>query len=151
MIDVLNGLDGDPAAFDPRMFAVFGNHEFEKDKTKDAALLDRRIEESQFRWLDGNVTFAAGADGPPVVAAPNLAPTWIVESGGIRIGIFGLTIDIERLDTSTDFADPVATARAAHRRPARPRGRGGRRPDPSQRRATTAAAAGGARRRRART
>src|SRR6185295_477710 len=30
MIDVLNDLDGDPAGFDERMFAVFGNHEFDK-------------------------------------------------------------------------------------------------------------------------
>src|SRR6185503_2374576 len=29
MVDVLNGLDGDETAFDPRMFVVFGNHEFE--------------------------------------------------------------------------------------------------------------------------
>ncbi|HSJ76442.1 MAG TPA: metallophosphoesterase, partial [Gemmatimonadales bacterium] len=54
MVAVLNALDGDPAAFDERMLVTFGNHELDKGKTKHAAMLDRRIEESQFRWLDGN-------------------------------------------------------------------------------------------------
>ncbi|HQZ16404.1 MAG TPA: hypothetical protein PLD86_05965, partial [Vicinamibacteria bacterium] len=30
MISVLNDLDGDSAAFDPRMFATLGNHEFDQ-------------------------------------------------------------------------------------------------------------------------
>ncbi len=111
MIDVLNNLDGDPAAFDNRMFAVFGNHEFDKDKAKDAPLLDQRVEQSQFRWLNGTVVFANGADGKPVVAADNLAPTWIVESGGIRIGIFGLTVGVKQPEYATEILGPIETAR----------------------------------------
>lgn len=111
MIDVLNGLDGNPAGFDPRMFAVFGNHEFEKDKLGDAALLDRRVEESQFRWVNGNVVFTEDADGRTVVAAENLAPSWIAESGGIRIGIFGLTTDVKKPKYAAEFQDPIETAR----------------------------------------
>ena len=79
MIDVLNALDGAPDAFDERMFAVFGNHEFDRDTLEDAPLLDGHVEESQFRWVNGNVEFVAGADGQPVVAGENLAPTWLVE------------------------------------------------------------------------
>jgi 5'-nucleotidase len=111
MIDVLNGLDGEPSGFDERMFAVFGNHEFEKDKLKDAPLLDRRVAESQFRWLNGNVIFAEGQDGRPVIGGDNLARSWIVESGGIRIGLFGLTVDSKRPEYAAAFQDPVATAR----------------------------------------
>ena len=111
MIDVLNRLDGDAAAFDPRMFAVFGNHEFEKDKLADAAFLERRVLGSQFRWLDGNVDFGAGADGRPLVAGANLAPSFVVTSGGIRIGIFGLTVDTKRPQYVAGFRDPIATAR----------------------------------------
>lgn len=111
MIDVLNALDGDAAGFDPRMFAVFGNHEFEKDKLKDAALLDGRVEQSQFRWVNGNVVFAAGADGQPLIAADNLARTWLVSSGGIRIGLFGLTVDVKKPQYATQFQDPIETAR----------------------------------------
>ena len=111
MVDVLNGLDGDETAFDPRMFVVFGNHEFELGYLDQAGVLDQRVEQSQFRWVNGNVTFVDGADGAPLIAAPNLAPTWIVDSGGIRVGIFGLTVDSKKPEYASAFADPVETAR----------------------------------------
>ena len=110
MVAVLNDLDGNPEAFDDRMIAVFGNHEFEKSKMKDAPLLDKRIEESQFLWLGGNVTFKTGEDGKPLVDARNLARTIVIESGGIAIGIFGLTIPTDGVQYA-DFAGPVATAK----------------------------------------
>lgn len=111
MIAVLNALDGDPAAFDERMFAVFGNHEFDKGKTKNAAMLDRRIEESQFRWLGGNITFAAGENGQPLVVSPNIERGRIVESGGIRLGIFGVTIPTVGIEYVKEFAGPEDTVR----------------------------------------
>ena len=111
MVAVLNALDGDPAAFDERMFVAFGNHEFDKGKTKNAPMLDRRIGESQFRWLGGNVTFAPGGDGKPLVEAPNLERGRIVESGGIRLGIFGVTIPTQGVEYVQGFADPEATVR----------------------------------------
>ena len=111
MVTVLNALDGDPAAFDERMLVTFGNHEFDKGKTKNAAMLDRRIEESQFRWLDGNITFAAGQDGQPLIAAQNLERDRIVESGGIRLGIFGITIPTLGVEYVKDFEGPEAAVR----------------------------------------
>lgn len=111
MVAVLNALDGDPAAFDERMLVAFGNHEFDKGKMKHAAMLDKRIEESRFRWLDGNITFATGEDGKPLIDAPNLERGRIVESGGIRLGIFGLTIPTLGVEYVKDFAGPDAAAR----------------------------------------
>lgn len=111
MVAVLNALDGDPAAVDERMLAVFGNHEFDKGKMKDAAMLDRRIEESQFRWLGGNITFAAGEDGQPLIAGPNLERGRIVESGGIRLGIFGVTIPTIGIEYVKEFAGPETAVR----------------------------------------
>lgn len=111
MIDVLNLLDGDAAGFDRRLFIVFGNHEFDRDDLADAALLDQRVEESQFSWVNGNVVFVQEADGKPLVDAANLTPTALVESGGIRIGIFGLTTDIKHPAFVESFRDPAATAR----------------------------------------
>lgn len=110
MISVLNALDGN-TAFDDRMLAVFGNHEFEKSKLKDAAILDQRVEESQFRWLGSNVVFKKGEDGRPLVDAPNLARTDVLVSGGIRIGFFGVTIPTEGVAYVDEFQDPVETAR----------------------------------------
>ncbi len=112
MIAAMNVLDGDAAAFDPRMFVVFGNHEFERPRLRDAASLDERIETSQFSWLGGNVSFVNGPDGEPLIAAKNLAGTALVESGGIRVGIFGVTIPSVGVDYIKDIAGEQATARA---------------------------------------
>lgn len=118
MVDVMNLLDGDPQGFDRRLFAVIGNHEVEKKKAEDAALLDGRVEQSQWTWLAGNIEFAEGSDGAPgdpsdpAVAASNLVPSALVESGGIRIGIFGVTIPTAGVQYVERFADPVETARS---------------------------------------
>ncbi|HWM90705.1 MAG TPA: bifunctional metallophosphatase/5'-nucleotidase [Thermoanaerobaculia bacterium] len=109
MVEVLNVLDGN-SAFDDRMLVVFGNHELEKKSLQDAAMLDKRIETSQFRWLGGNLVFKNGEDGKPLVDAPNLARTALVESGGIQIGIFGVTIPTAA-DYVERFDDPIETAR----------------------------------------
>jgi 2',3'-cyclic-nucleotide 2'-phosphodiesterase (5'-nucleotidase family) len=111
MIAVLNDLDGDPAAFDPRMFVTLGNHEFEKTKLAEASVLDARLLEAQFHWFGGNITFKTGADGKPLIAAPNLSRTALVTSGGLRIGLFGLTIPMTSVEYVADFAGPEATAR----------------------------------------
>lgn len=114
MISVLNLLDGDPAAFDGRMLAVFGNHEFEKPKLADAGVLAGRVKGSQFRWLAGNVVFKKGADGKPLVgggAGGPVSRTVLVESGGIRIGLFGITIPTLGVEYVEDFQGPDAVAK----------------------------------------
>lgn len=113
MIDVLSYLDGDGEAFDEQMFFVPGNHEFDKGKMKDAALVQSRIDESQFTWLDTNLRWATGEDGQPVVAAENLVASKIVESGGVRVGIFGLVTNFKDPDYIAEFLDLEKTAREA--------------------------------------
>lgn len=114
MVAVLNDLDGDPQADDPRMFVTFGNHEFERPKLADAGVLAARVKESQFHWLGGNVVFKKGADGQPLVgggAVSQVSRTALIESGGIRIGLFGITIPTTGVEYVDDFAGPEATAR----------------------------------------
>jgi 2',3'-cyclic-nucleotide 2'-phosphodiesterase (5'-nucleotidase family) len=111
MIDLLNRLDGDAQAFDERMVATFGNHEFDKDKASDAGSLQARLRESQFRWLDSNIRFARGEDGIPLVSAPNLLETHLIEVGGIRLGLFSATTEVKHPEYVASFADPVQTAR----------------------------------------
>lgn len=114
MIEVLNALDGDPAGFDARMIATFGNHEFDKGKLEDAAMLDARVDESQFNWLGTTVTFKTGADSQPLVGGPNVLREQLLELGGVRIGVFSLLVTsanpayIEPLPS-----DHVAQAQAA--------------------------------------
>lgn len=111
MIAAMNLLDGDGAAFDRQMFVVFGNHEFERGKLKDAVFLKGRIESSQFQWLGGNITFKNGHDGRPLVSASNLSRTALVQSGGLKLGIFGITIPTIGIEYVEGFAGEQATAR----------------------------------------
>lgn len=111
MVSVMNALDGDAKAFDPRMFVTFGNHEFDQGGAKGASVLRSRIDGSQFRWLAGNITFARAADGAPLIESDHLSRTALVESGGIRIGIFGITIPLPHVDYVAEFAGEQATAR----------------------------------------
>ncbi len=110
MVDALNALDAGPG-FDERLLVTFGNHEFDKTKLADAPLLDRRVEESQFRWLGSNVIFKTGADGQPLVTAEQLVDTALVDSGGVRVGVFSHTIGSTHPDYVDAFTDAVATAR----------------------------------------
>jgi 2',3'-cyclic-nucleotide 2'-phosphodiesterase (5'-nucleotidase family) len=112
MVEMMNALDGAPGVDDPRMFVVFGNHEFDRSKQKHAALLQARIDQSEFQWLGTNIRFAQEA-GEPLVASDNLKVSRIVESGGVRVGIFGLTTDkrpANKIAYVDEFIDPVRVA-----------------------------------------
>lgn len=112
MIDVLNLMDGDarPGRLDERMFVVLGNHEFEKESCKADPVLQRRIAEADFYWLHTNVSALPCDDRRPRLAGANLLQGHIVEVGGLRIGLFGLTIQTE--SDAFAFGDARKTARA---------------------------------------
>jgi 5'-nucleotidase len=87
-------------------YAVYGNHEFDFGP----GVLTDRMKESRFGWLGANVvdkkTGKIFADTPPFV---------IREFGGVKVGIFGITLQ-ETAQTSNpgpdlEFRDPCATAR----------------------------------------
>ena len=115
MVDVMNFLDGDPEAFDPRMLVTFGNHEFDRARLQHAAELDQRLAESQFRWLGTDLVWTRGDDGKPLVDDENLVRTVEMELGGLRVGIFSLTLDSQHPAYVERFEDPVATAREQSR------------------------------------
>ena len=112
MIDVLNLMDGDatPGRIDARMFAVFGNHEFDDKACGGASPLQQRVAESDFVWLHGNVAFTACPDGQAALIAANLAQARIADVGGLRVGLFGLTIDSAH--PGIKVVDPLAAATA---------------------------------------
>jgi len=113
MVEMMNALDGAPGVDDPHMFVVFGNHEFDKSRKKHAANLQARIDQSEFQWLGSNIRFSQ-EEGEPLVASDNLKVSKIVESGGVRVGIFGLTTDKKPADKIAYvdvFLDPVRVAR----------------------------------------
>ena len=100
MIEVLDALDGDVGAVDERMFVVFGNHEFDAGDDADGPALDATIAASQFWWLGTNITFKTGAEGP-IVADDKLVNDAIVDCGGLKVWIFGLTTDGKSATNST--------------------------------------------------
>ena len=73
MIDMANAVGID--------YAVLGNHEFDFGPE----VLQARVAESSFRWLAGNVALK----GQPNF--PGVADVTIVEAGGYKIGLLGLT------------------------------------------------------------
>ncbi|MEO8276491.1 MAG: bifunctional metallophosphatase/5'-nucleotidase [Thermoanaerobaculia bacterium] len=95
MVDALNLLDGAPD-FDDRLFVVPGNHEFDN---ADSQVLFDRIAQSKFRWLSSNVDIRGPGDSPlhPLAGSfPNVLDHVVLELGGIKVGIFGLTLDDQR-------------------------------------------------------
>lgn len=113
MIDVMNVLDGNEEAFDPRLFVTFGNHEFDLARLRHAEQLDENIESSQFRWLGTNVSFAVDEKGEPLIAAEHLVDRVLVSSGGVRVGIFSVSTDSKKPEYVTAFGDPFDVAREA--------------------------------------
>ena len=112
MIDVMNLLDGDatPGRIDERMLVVFGNHEFDSESCAAPPHLQARVAESDFLWLSSNVAPGRCPDGRPRLTGVNVLHARILDVGGIRVGLFGLTIPIPRKDVA--FLDPLATATA---------------------------------------
>ncbi len=100
MVDVMNRLDGDPEAFDPRLVATFGNHEFDFD----ADALRARLLESRFWWLGSDLELDERVlGGVPIDSLGSgsgipLRGELIVESGGVSIGIFSLTLVDKEVD-----------------------------------------------------
>ena len=92
MVSALNRLDGSEG-FDDRLFVTFGNHEF--DNSNRQVLFDR-IGESRFRWLSSNVRLQKSEGAATVPAGelfPNVSDHVVLDLGGVRLGIFGLTLD----------------------------------------------------------
>jgi 5'-nucleotidase len=122
MIDALNLLDGDPAPgrLDEHMFVVLGNHEFDREPACTAAppgnpsILQQRIADSDFYWLDSNVVPSpCPGESRPRLLGANLLPSRIIEIGGLRVGLFGLTIATP--GSSFEFLDARETARTLTR------------------------------------
>lgn len=110
MVDLMNVLDGDPATatFDDRLFAVFGNHEFDDSHCFKDGPLEDLIDLSEFTWLGSNLDFAGCDRLKPIAGHPKVARTALVESGGLRIGLFGVILP-ER-NYADIVSEPLTTA-----------------------------------------
>jgi 5'-nucleotidase len=98
MIDAWNNIGLD--------YATFGNHEFDFGPD----VLQQRVKESNFKWLAANVI-----DKKSGRTFANTQPFIIREFGGVKVGLFGITLpetkNTSRPGPDVDFLDPCATAR----------------------------------------
>lgn len=101
MVDVMNLLDGDAAAFDPKLIVTFGNHEFDKS---DPSILIGRLRESAFEWVATNTVITAPN-------APAVKKTIVMDAAGTRIGLFGILYPLEK--SYVRSSDVLAAARVA--------------------------------------
>jgi len=114
MVAALDRLDGSDA-FDDRLFVTFGNHEFD---SRDWRVLFARLAESRFTWLSADLAYrldGMAAAVPFAGHAPNVVATKLVEAGGVRLGLFGLTLpaDPRPWAVYADFEQRVAAAERA--------------------------------------
>ncbi len=101
MIRSLNLLDGDPGAFDPYTVVTFGNHEFDD---RDPGLVLGRVAQSDFTYVSSNVRYRSAGKGPEQPLSSrltNVKDDDLIEIGGIKAGIFGLTVDSQPRDWLT--------------------------------------------------
>lgn len=102
MVDVLNraGLD----------LVTFGNHEFDYDD-ETPAVLNQRIEESQFRWVIANLQRREGPKTVPFSKdGADLPTSLILDNGKIKVGLFGICIPVNK-----DFVQVTDALEAARR------------------------------------
>lgn len=105
MVEVLNLLDGDAAADDPRFFITFGNHELDKS---DPAVLLARLGDSGFHWVTTNARWCNPACDQ---LFPKTTNTALVDAGGTKIGILGLLYPLKKAYVQS--GEVIGAARAA--------------------------------------
>ncbi len=96
MIKILNLMDGNATGFDNNMLVVFGNHEFD---SPDPGLLLRRIVQADFGWVSSNTRFhfsESSAPEPFSKRLSNVHDQIIKDINGIKVGLFGITLDNQK-------------------------------------------------------
>lgn len=92
MIDTLNAMNGLDGTFNKFLYVVPGNHEFDFRGDAGEDILYNRIKQSEFQWLTSNVTWKPNNKTNKFDALTNLTKAKIIDIGGTKVGIFGLTI-----------------------------------------------------------
>jgi 2',3'-cyclic-nucleotide 2'-phosphodiesterase (5'-nucleotidase family) len=110
MIDIMNIMDGKPATgtHDPDMFVTFGNHELDDTHCRKNGPLADLVTASEFTWLASNLKFGACKNLAPLAGNRNIASSTIITNGGLRIGLYSLTMPQSRY--AAIVSDPQTTS-----------------------------------------
>ncbi len=110
MIDAMNQLDGMNHGFDDNMIITFGNHEFDKSKLKYLPMMQERIDESQFNWLDSNINWYEDEKLGKIHS--NKIHKWMIkEYNGIKVGLFSLTTNMTHPQYIASFDNPIEVSK----------------------------------------
>jgi 5'-nucleotidase len=120
MIDLMNVMDGvaRAASHDPHMFAAFGNHEFDDTHCSKPGPLPALVEASEFTWLASNLDFARCEPLAGLAGHDNIAASTIVESGGLQVGLYSVTLSRDKYAAIVDDPMSVSCTEVAHLRAA---------------------------------
>ncbi|VAW44292.1 hypothetical protein MNBD_GAMMA02-1610, partial [hydrothermal vent metagenome] len=110
MIQTMNMLDGAANQFDSNMLVTWGNHEFDKSRLKHVPLMNDLLAQSEFTWLDSNITWASN-NQQPTIQADNMKSHQILQFGEVTVGVFSFTTDIVHPEYVAEFADYQQTAK----------------------------------------
>lgn len=110
MIQTMNMLDGAANQFDSNMLVTWGNHEFDKSRLKHVPLMNDLLAQSEFTWLDSNITWASN-NQQPTIQADNMKSHQILQFGEVTVGVFSFTTDIAHPEYVAEFADYQQTAK----------------------------------------
>jgi len=115
MVGAMNLLDDRPGEFDTRMFVVPGNHEFDKNGKEGFQIVVDRLDQSEFIWLSSNLGLINNSVLDPVANLDNsngkeftrekLQTQSIVKIHGVKVGLFGLTIDVNTAEQNGNSRD----------------------------------------------
>ena len=110
MIDAMNQLDGINHDFDDNMIITFGNHEFDKSKLKYLPMVQERIDESKFNWLDSNINWYQDEKIGEINS--NKIHKWMIKQyGGIKVGFYSLTTDMTHPEYIASFDNPLEVSK----------------------------------------
>lgn len=107
MTATLNLLDGSAIEFDDRMVATFGNHD-----VVNQTHFRRHVAMSRFRWVGTNLETCAGVVCQPISKdIPEIPATQLLDVGGIKVGVLGVMLPLDRQWIRSK--DPIKAAKEA--------------------------------------
>lgn len=109
MIQTMNQLDGKANQFDSNMLVTWGNHEFDKDKNKHIPIMNDLLAQSEFIWLDSNITWANNNQAG--IQSEQMMDHIMLQYGEFTVGVFSFTTDIAHPEYVDSFADYITTAK----------------------------------------
>lgn len=97
MVGAMNLVDGNSGKYDTRMFVVPGNHEFDKKGFEGFQVFKERLQQSEFAWLSSNISLVDNSvnGGDKSFTHPDFLKRTIIDINGIKVGLFGITIDTD--------------------------------------------------------